>query len=86
MKNQALFSSKDKSKKLKCCPLQFLFGEFRANSMNSTLKAVVNYLCMHSLCFMLRDFLLVKLPVVMGGGRVVRRCWVNFQCQGVLQF
>ena len=19
-----------------------------------------------------------------GGGRVVRRCWVNFQCQGVL--
>ena len=26
MKNQALFSSKDKSKKLKCCLLQFLFG------------------------------------------------------------
>ena len=25
MKNQALFSSKDKSKKLKCCLLQFLF-------------------------------------------------------------
>ena len=24
------------------------------------------------------------LPV--GGGRVVRRCWVNFQCRGVLQF
>ena len=21
-----------------------------------------------------------------GGGRVVRRCWVNFQCLGVLQF
>ena len=21
-----------------------------------------------------------------GGGRVVRRCWVNFQCRGVLQF
>ena len=20
------------------------------------------------------------------GGRVVRRCWVNFQCRGVLQF
>ena len=26
MKNQALFSSKDKSKKLKCPLLQFLFG------------------------------------------------------------
>ena len=21
-----------------------------------------------------------------GGGRVVRWCWVNFQCRGVLQF
>ena len=26
MKNQVLFSSKDKSKKFKCCLLQFLFG------------------------------------------------------------
>ena len=26
MKNQALFSSKDKSKILKCCQLHFLFG------------------------------------------------------------
>ena len=31
MKNQALFSSKDKSKKLKCCLLQFLFGVLRVN-------------------------------------------------------
>ena len=29
MKNQALFSSKDKSKKLKCCLLQFLVGASR---------------------------------------------------------
>ena len=29
MKNQALFSSKDKSKKLKCCLQQFLFGALR---------------------------------------------------------
>ena len=29
MKNQALFSAKDKSKKLKCCLLQFLFGPLR---------------------------------------------------------
>ena len=31
MKNQALFSSKDKSKKLKCRLLQFLFGAIRVN-------------------------------------------------------
>ena len=32
MKNQALFSSKDKSKKLKCRLLQLLFGALRANT------------------------------------------------------
>ena len=32
MKSQALFSSKDKSKKLKCHLLQFLFGTLRVNS------------------------------------------------------
>ena len=31
MKSQALFSSKDKSKKLKCRLLQFLFGTLRLN-------------------------------------------------------
>ena len=31
MKNQALFSSTDKCKKLKCCLLQFLFGALRVN-------------------------------------------------------
>ena len=31
MKNQALFSSKDKSRKLKCLLLQFLFGALRVN-------------------------------------------------------
>ena len=36
MKNQALFSSKDKGKKLKCRLLQFLFGALRVNrSCNS---------------------------------------------------
>ena len=29
MKNEALFSSKDKNKKLKCRLLQFLFGDLR---------------------------------------------------------
>ena len=32
MKNLALFSSKDKSKKLKCHQLQFLFGALRVKS------------------------------------------------------
>ena len=32
MKNQALFSSKDKSKKLKRRLLQFLFGALRVNA------------------------------------------------------
>ena len=31
MKNQALFSLKDKSKTLKCLLLQFLFGALRVN-------------------------------------------------------
>ena len=31
MKNQALFSSKDESKKLKCRLLQLLFGALRVN-------------------------------------------------------
>ena len=30
MKYQDFFSSKDRSKKLKCCLLQFLFGALRA--------------------------------------------------------
>ena len=33
MKNQALFSSKDKSKKLKCHLLQFLFGALRVEQL-----------------------------------------------------
>ena len=39
MKNQALFSSKDKSKKLKCRRLQFVFGDLRINYvMHLTVK------------------------------------------------
>ena len=33
MKNQALFSLKDKSKKLKCPLLQILFGTLRVNNL-----------------------------------------------------
>ena len=35
MKIQALFSAKDKSKKLKCRLLQFLFGALRVNQTNN---------------------------------------------------
>ena len=36
MKNQALFSSKDKNKKLKCRLLQFLFLALRVNKTFTT--------------------------------------------------
>ena len=38
MKNQALFSSKDKSKKLKCCLLQFLFGALRVHKHQTSVS------------------------------------------------
>ena len=34
MKNQALFSSKEKSKKLNCRLLQFFFGALRVNVLS----------------------------------------------------
>ena len=45
MKNQALFSAKDKSKKLKCCLLQFLFGILRVK----VISEILFVLCMHVL-------------------------------------
>ena len=40
MKSQALFFSKDKSKKLKCRLLQFLFGALRVNEQCTNLKHI----------------------------------------------
>ena len=40
MKNQAIFSSKDKSKKLKCRLLQFLLGALRVNILTVVFKAL----------------------------------------------
>ena len=37
MKNQALFSSKDKNKNIRCRLLQFLFGALRVNLGNYSL-------------------------------------------------
>ena len=39
IKNQAFFSSKDKSEKLKCCLLQFLFGAIRVKKGKTHLIA-----------------------------------------------
>ena len=44
MKNQALFSSKDKSKKLKCCLLHFLFGPLRVNELSDP-RGLENIIC-----------------------------------------
>ena len=42
MKNQALFSSKDKSKKLKCRLLQFLFGALRIKQLELQIKLSIS--------------------------------------------
>ena len=39
-KNQAVFSSEDKSKKIKCRLLQFLFGALRVNLKNMNIKRI----------------------------------------------
>ena len=41
MKNQALLSSKDKSKKLKCHLLQFLFGALRVNALDVQFSLII---------------------------------------------
>ena len=41
MKNQALFSSKDRSKKLKCRLLQFLFGALRVKHLSACISKLV---------------------------------------------
>ena len=44
-----------------------------------------NFVLFHKCSFSL-IVLKYSVKVVIGGGRVVRWCWVNFQCRGVLQF
>ena len=46
MKNQALFSLKDKvKKKIKCRLLQFFVGALRVNSANQRLMYILHNLC-----------------------------------------
>ena len=62
MKYQALFSSKDKNKKLKCRLLQFLFGALRLNSkftISVSILCVANLITSHSIpVFWMRSSLL----------------------------
>ena len=37
-------------------------------------------------CLDIFTLIYLFLSSLSGGGRVVRWCWVNFQCRGVLQF
>ena len=48
MKNQALFSLKDKSKKLKCHLLQFLFGALSASVQRTMMTSATTKLPMQS--------------------------------------
>ena len=41
MKNQSLFSSKDKSKKLKCRLQKFLFGTLRVNVIRQKQRHII---------------------------------------------
>ena len=50
MKNQALFSLKDKSKKLKCRLLQFLFGALRVNNMITTIHGTLPEIFLTNIC------------------------------------
>ena len=43
MQNQALFSWKDKSKKLKCRQLHFLFGALRVNSKHRRIAHTLQF-------------------------------------------
>ena len=54
MKNQVLFSSKDKSKKLKCRLLHFLFGALRVKLVyqNVVIVAISNDVCSNFYCFL----------------------------------
>ena len=58
MKNQALFSSKDKSKKLKCRLLQFLFGALKVK----TYRSVIQYFFLFN--FSSLSDLVLELPIL----------------------
>ena len=68
MKNQALFSSKDKSKKLKCRLLQFLFDAFKVKVIDRfplnidvpSFFQIISHHCLHCIMTKLEDFLCAR--------------------------
>ena len=60
MKNQVLFSSKDKSKRLKCRLLQLLFGALRVDIVLALLSKSISccQIISHVICCILIDFVL----------------------------
>ena len=71
MKNQAVFSLKDKTKKIKCRPLQFLFGALRVN-LEALQKKLQKPVCFDSFlssfredftCFAVKGLIIILSPV-----------------------
>ena len=56
MKNQALFSSKDKSKTLKCRLLQFLFGALRVKLVSASKLSNSDSKAHERLCYLYPNF------------------------------
>ena len=78
------------NKKEICLPLYAIIS-MQINS--NTFFAILQFLTAE-ICFFLRFYSQLHHKICtnnialtsVGGGRVVRWCWVNFQCRGVLQF
>ena len=96
MKNQALFSSKDKSKKLKCCLLQFSFGALRVISQFQLLMgaklicfSLKNLLCWSFLAVstsVLESHITVCVPIFISASKTCRKQLKNFQLFEVVAY
>ena len=83
MKNQALFSSKDKSKQLKCRLLQFLFGALRlilsqvttereGDAGNCTSSSLIDRTIMIYNCLEREIYFLLMIYILLTGYKRVR--------------
>ena len=76
------------------CPFNFEVGGLKTEStviqLNTLLETIctsfteVIYICIFCKSIHIRLRLKERSSKQLGGGRVVRWCWVNFQCRGVL--
>ena len=60
--------------------------ETRIRFLNGTIAHSMKIIFQEENALMTLSLLLTLNALARGGGRVVRWCWVNFQCRGVLQF